>query len=87
MEDKQSKMEVEDYLRYTLFMLHKTIVYGIKKNRLLHYLWYQKNICLLFFYIFLKIWFIEKKDQPAYEISLVHLLIYFCVASLEASCT
>lgn len=53
MEDKQSKMEVEDYLRYTLFMLHKTIVYGIKKNRLLHYLWYQKNICLVFFISFL----------------------------------
>lgn len=86
MEDKQSKMEVEDYLRYTLFMLHKTIVYGIKKND--YFIIYGiKKIFVYFFYIFLNIWFIEKKDQPAYEISLVHLLIYFCVASLEASCT
>lgn len=47
----------------------------------------SENICLLLFNIFLNIWLIEKKDQPAYEISLVHLLIYFCVVSLEASCT
>lgn len=87
MEDKQSKMEVEDYLRYTLFMLHKTIVYGIKKKPITSLSMVSKKYLFTFFYIFLNIWLIEKKDQPAYEISLVHLLIYFCVASLEASCT
>lgn len=47
----------------------------------------SENSLFTFFNIFLNIWLIEKKDQPAYEISLVHLLIYFCVVSLEASCT
>lgn len=78
--------QTEVHFVHAAFM--HTIVYGIKKeNCSLDIFMVSENICLLFLNIFLNIWLIEKKDQPAYEISLVHLLIYFCVVSLEASCT